>query len=236
MNPSGRRRTEVRQDAGPTVAQFMVLAWMDVGTRRCATPQGGFLECPDAQHIANRINQSPAWRSRPISLGRVKAMLQEFTRCGYLTGKQLKHRDEHGNWRSAPALRTFTRQFFLELGGPRLWEQLRTEGKQKIKRWRAAALQAGVTLKDFLNPGEILKPAAARLAKLSRRMRKPIERRHRVDPAAVRVGETYRKAWVNTVESLWMRHSEHAPPREKWSMVEIKDNATRITDKQFGLI
>ncbi|HTR01315.1 MAG TPA: hypothetical protein VMH83_15050 [Candidatus Acidoferrum sp.] len=168
LNDSGRRKRSEQIEAVFAVCGFLVAHWFQPDTRRCAMTNGHFLEVPDAQYIASRISRTAEWQSRgELSLARVYAALQNLDDAGYIKkSKQMREQLPTGEWISRPRLIAFTKQFFLDLGGLRLWRSVWAKGKRLVQDLRSHLVERdddapGETLAKYFNPGRLLSPRQA---------------------------------------------------------------------------
>lgn len=180
-NPLGNvyrgRRSESRE-AGIAVLQFLTANWLQLETRRCAMPGTEYLECPDVEYLSRVISRSPEWRGSRLSPGRIHAALNSLAEAGYICrSKQKRERLANGLWISSPKIISFTKKFFLELGGKRLWKLVLDTGKvkmDKIKQRLAKTLLPGENLgrylASYMAPGDVVSPKQARWL---RRIRPP---------------------------------------------------------------
>ena len=148
MNESGKRRRSEKREAMAAVIQYLIATDFDLSTRRCARRVGDNWVAPDADLIAKGISKTRAWAGKKrLSRARVWSILREFAKCGYITlGKQYKSQDGNGSWVSSPKVITFTQKFFKELGGRRLWQQVKRLGVDRINR---AVNPLGADLPEF---------------------------------------------------------------------------------------
>lgn len=163
------RRSESREST-IAVLQFLIANWFQLETRRCAMPGTDFLECPDVGYLARAISKSPDWRGSRLSVGRVYAALKSLVDAGYITrSKQKRQQLPNGSWISAPKITTFTRKFFLELGGKRLWRSVVHSGRLKLAKIRHRIKNTVMpgqdprhALGEYLNPPDLVSPKRAR--------------------------------------------------------------------------
>lgn len=236
MNESGRKRRTEAVEAMVTVIQFMVAKWFQLETRRCAAPGFEFLTVPDVSHIRNQINETRDWQNGYLSEDRITTVFSEFAKCGYITSHQLRKKKADGRWQATPALRTFTKKFFLELGGENLWGKIRKAGQKKVQRMKDVAAKLGLKLNEMLSPGWIVPPYIAR--KLQKHKQKPTYYAHtkpKKDPEEVRKSPEYQKTLHDKILALAMKNLSDGPPGTGWSAEECRDNAIRITDRIFGI-
>lgn len=239
MNKSGRRRRSCIREANVSLGQFMFTKWYQLETHRCATPGGYFLQVPDAKHLANKISESSDWKGVPISFDRINTIFSEWKKAGYITSKQKRLKNENGDWRGCPAIRTFTKKFFLELGGNYLLQEVKKAGTRKLKKIKAMVDVAGITLKEYLNPELIVKPKIVHFLRKS--SAKPnrqnlIPGAAKRDPEKIRQTKEYHQVYIDKVMELFTEHvPDDGPPSIRWSLEEVKDNARRITDKKFRI-
>lgn len=235
LNPSGRRRRSEIREAAITVGQFLLTQWFQLETNRCVFSGDLFLEVPTVEHLKNKISQSEHWQDSTISIGRINAVLSEWTAAGYITSKQRREKLKSGEWKCYPAIRTFTKKFFLELGGKKLWKKIKQAATKKLKKIQSCVDMLGITLKEYLNPGEILTPQQARQRRESNRKAAATYQTSKSDAAKVRASKAYKAVFVRKLFELFAAHPPDGPPGEAWSAAEIESNARRITDKQFKL-
>lgn len=236
MNESGRKRRTESIESMVSVTQFMIAKWFQLETRRCASPGFDFLTVPDVAHIRNQINETSDWASGYISEDRINTVFSEFNRCGYITSKQVHSKKADGTWKATPAIRTFTKKFFVELGGESLWKKIRKAGQDKVLKIKEFADRVGMKLNELLSPGWIVPPYIAR--KLQKTRSKPryfVHTEPKVDPNKVRQSAEYQVAMDDKLIELACQHPPDAPPGERWTPEECLDNAKRIINKQFGI-
>jgi len=247
LNSSGRRRrTEMRISAFPSVVNFLLINWFDLATRRCATPgdSGDYLQVPDNRHIQLKINELPDWKDAPISIDRVKKVIHDLKRAGYISKrKQKREQKPSGEWVFTPAVRAFTKKFFLELGGQSLWDLVILEGKRKAEIWAEKAKKAGKKLKKFLKPRRILPPKLVKLFKRKgagkpQNAPSPHAGISNIVDKRVRSSIEYINLLDHLLNDLRVLHQEGLAPADPgwWSDEEIRDNAVRIADKRFGIL
>ncbi|NIB44738.1 hypothetical protein HBA55_34480 [Pseudomaricurvus alkylphenolicus] len=168
MNDTGRgRRSEIRE-AMMAVMQYLFASDFKLDSRRCARrTEDGFHIAPDAKLIATDVSKSKAWKGKPaLSEGRVRTILTEFRRCGYI---QLSHQEKRhkatGDWESSPKVIQFTKRFFIELGGRKLWRSIAKLGTDRaerlLKKYRqldeataSAMMRAYFTLNGIFTPNQ----------------------------------------------------------------------------------
>lgn len=163
------RRSESRE-AGIAVLQFLTANWLQLETRRCAMPGTDYLECPDVHYLARAISRSPEWQGTKLSKGRIYAALRSLCEAGYISrSKQKREQLANGSWIAGPKITTFTKKFFLELGGKNLWRAVLKTGKLKLDKIRqrlAKTLYPGEdprrALGDYLAPRDVVSPKRAR--------------------------------------------------------------------------
>ena len=161
------RRSESRE-AGIAVLQFLTGKWLQLETRRCAMPGTEFLECPDVNYLANAISKSPDWQGKRLSKGRIYGALKSLCDAGYITrSKQKREQTAGGLWIASPKITTFTKKFFLDLGGKRLWRLVLKTGKLKLDKMRHRLAKAIIgndprALGDYLSPRDVVSPKRAR--------------------------------------------------------------------------
>lgn len=171
QNPSGRGRRSEAREAMVSVLQLLIANWFQLETRRCARPGLEYLEVPDIRHIALKISASKDWTgTRRMTVGRVQAIMSSLVEAGYITrSKQIRKQQATGEWIAAPKITTFTKQFFQDLGGKRLWRTVMKFGADKIKSickylddiqfrpfWHVDR-----RLAHYLNPGQVYSPRQA---------------------------------------------------------------------------
>jgi len=233
-NPSGRRRRSEAREASVSLAQFLFVHWFQLESRRCASPSGAYLQVPDVRHIARRITElSPEWRSRGVvcSRWRIQSIFEDWISCGYITSKQQRYKKPTGDWEGCPAVRTFTKKFFLELGGTNLWNKIQKQGARKLKRISGLISLAGMSLREYVSPGPCLSPRAAH-----RLGNKPWFFTQLDNSFKVRNSEPYKRYYTEIVISLGVRHMLEAAPPDKWSRAKVQAVARNVTNKQFGIL
>lgn len=241
LNPSGRRRRSEHREAMASLGQYMFTQWFQLETRRCATPGAYFLQVPEIKHLAGKIAQAPEWKGHKFSHGRIAAVFSGWAKAGYITSHQARKQKPTGEWEAAPAIRTFTKKFFMELGGQRLWNAVKKAGAHKLQKIQKYIDTQSITLREYLNPGPPVSPRKVNQLRQSHRKmdlsafpfskrRKPIDRN---SPA-------YQSVYTQKLFELYTQYGEDrppdypgGPPRKRWSPEEIHDNAQRIADKAF---
>lgn len=165
LNKTGRgRRSEIRE-AMAAVIQFLFAKEYQLDTRRCAKREKGYFKAPDADLIARQISQSKEWEGRPpLSVARVRAVLADFQKVGYIElSHQQRRQKATGEWQSAPKVIQFTKLFFLELGGRKLWSRVARTAKERADQvfegfrraneaTAKAAMKAHYTLSRIFSP------------------------------------------------------------------------------------
>lgn len=128
-----QRRSEIRE-AMESVLQYLVGEWFQLDSRACGKLKGDTMKVPDAEFIALEISRGESWKGRPpMSVWRVRAIIKQFEACGYFKlTKQRKFQHETGEWESGPKLITFTKKFFMELGGEALWKQVHKASLERV--------------------------------------------------------------------------------------------------------
>lgn len=178
LNSSGRRKRSERVEVCISVMQYLVTKWLDLATRRCARPGNkhgrpiqDYLAAPTAAHLASRISREGSWKgSAPLTVERVHLALQDLEAAGYITRlKQTRTMMDSGSWVGHPKIISMCRQFFEDLGGRKLWREIRAKGKERFGKmqgkWQHIMERAGTgmealktDLADYLNPGLVLSP------------------------------------------------------------------------------
>lgn len=245
MNPSGRRRRSDGCEPMVAVNQFMIAQWFQLGTRRCAVPSGFFLQAPDVEHIANKISKSKSWQGNRLSEERIHTVFSEFEKCGYMKSTQVKTKKTNGAWVSSPAVRLYTKKFFVELGGYSLWEKVRQSGHQQIEKIKPIAAMSGLTLKELLSADEIATPRKINYYKqlginanplfFSEKPKYKNSRVSDTNSAAIRETIEYKRVLAQKILELRFTHPPDDPRRTFWPPDERADNARRITDKIFNI-
>ncbi len=136
MNRSGCRRNSARREAMVAVIQYLLGKDFQLETRRCGRREGDYIVAPYAKLIARGISKSDEWQgTHEISPWRVRHVIQDFEACGYITRtKQQRRKKESGRWLPGPRMITFTKRFFLELGGKALLGRVMAAGKEKSEQ------------------------------------------------------------------------------------------------------
>ena len=183
-----RRRSEAREATIATL-QFLVANWLQLETRRCAMPGMDYMETPDVHYMARAISRSPDWSGSRLSPGRIFAALRSLVDAGYVTrSEQPKEQYRDGCWRAGPKITTFTRKFFQDLGGKRLWRLVVKSGRLKLEKMKHR-LQAAVAIPGedirqvlgrYLNPDGVVTPRVARWLRQLRPPDAPPDRPHLV--------------------------------------------------------
>lgn len=232
LNPSGRRRRSERREVMTSLAQYLFAQWFQVETRRCATPGGFFLQVPDIAHLARRIARSDEWGGQRLSVGRITAVFSEWEKSGYITSHQQREQKPSGEWVAAPAIRTFTKKFFVELGGQRLWNAVKKSGARKLKKIQAYIDAQGIRLRDYLRPGKPVSPRTANRLRVHQG-NPPQFPFHRRKPVIDRESAEYQRIFSDKIDQLFYQHGPDGPPADRWSPEEIHDNAQRIADAVY---
>lgn len=227
-NPSGRGKRSERLEAGVTVGQHMLCHWFQIETKWIATPQGDYMIAPTIKHMAKVITRETG---QYMSEWRVKRVLVDFRKAGYITSSQQRYEKEGGGYGGCPALRIFTKKFFLELGvgGRRLWDSLQKQAKVKVKRLKASLKKKGITPKEHWSLKPCYSPAAAK-----RRNKTPRATNKTADE--VRSSKAYEDSYSDTMSNMGIIHRIEAPPDEKWSLERLRHAVQYIVDKKFGLV
>ena len=245
-NPSGRRRRSEARESMVSLTQFLFAQWFQLETRRCAAPSGFFLQVPNVKHISNKITEkSPHWKRSKLSKGRIHAIFGEFERCGYIRSKQVNQHMPNGDWMPSPSIRTFTKKFFIELGGDKLWQSIRKGGQEKLEKIMPIVTMGGLTLKQFLKADEIATPARINEYKrfginanplfFSNKPKHHNAKQRGLNPASIRETIEYKRVFTEKCIELFQTHPPDDPRRVHWKEEERKDNARRITDKIFNI-
>lgn len=136
LNGSGRgRRSEIREAMAATV-QYLLAKDFNLESRRCARRSncGSHIIAPDAQLIATQVSKSWKGTGR-ISEARVRAVIGDFVKCGYITlSKQHRTKRDTGEWQASSKVITFTKAFFLDLGGKKLWRKILKESSERADK------------------------------------------------------------------------------------------------------
>lgn len=138
LNSSGRAKRLERREAIAAVVSVLLAKAFDLGTQRCAEKTtDGFTICPTAKTIRNWINRDKRWDdSNKITLVEVFNALIDLEESGYITrSKQYRRRDRQGEFVAAPKMITFTKRFFLEIGGASdwLWRRVRGQARGRLQ-------------------------------------------------------------------------------------------------------
>lgn len=234
QNPSGRARRSEKREAMTSLAQYLFPHWFQLETRRCAVPGGYFLQVPDIAHLARRISESVEWHGFRLSPGRVSAIFSEWQRAGYITSHQQREQLPNGEWRAAPAIRTFTKRFFSELGGQRLWNAVKKAGAKKLEKIRGYIDAQGICLRDYLRPGKAVSPRTVHQLRGSNKKFDfsafPFTKKAKpIDRSSV----AYKTALTEKLIELYAQYGPDGPPEYRWSPEEMQDNAKRIVDALF---
>lgn len=230
-NPSGRLKRSEKRETALSLGQFLFTKWVQLDTRRCAVSGGDYLQVPNVYHIARSISQK-GWNDEKLSCGRINDVFAEWNKVGYITSKQKRVKKENGKWSASPAIRTFTKKFFLELGGQKLWDDVRKAGVRKLKKLQAFADEAGMPLKEYLSPDWIVTPFMVKRLRLKSTR---IALKKQSKTAEARKLPEYKRYVADKAMELFTEHPPEAPPSERWSAAECEDNAKRIADKHFNI-
>lgn len=139
MNESGRsRRSEIRE-AMASVTQFLFAKEYQLDSRRCAKREGKIIKCVDIELVAKQISQSKKWnQGEQLSEARARSVIRDFKRCGYITlSKQQRTQRQTGEWQASPKVITFTKLFFLELGGKKLWRKIQKVSTERVNIFKS---------------------------------------------------------------------------------------------------
>lgn len=245
-NPSGRGRRSEARESMISLIQFLFAQWFQLETRRCAAPSGFFLQVPNVKHISNKISEkSPHWKRSKLSRGRIHTIFGEFERCGYIRSKQVNQRMPNGDWMPSPSIRTFTKKFFVELGGDKLWQSIRKDGKEKLEKMKQVVTMGGLTLRQFLKADEIAPPWKINDYKslginanplfFSNKPKYQNAKQRGLNSASIRETIEYKRVFTQKCIELFQTHPPDDPRRVKWDEKEIEDNARRISDKIFNI-
>lgn len=171
LNASGRRKRTERYETILAVCGFLTARWFQPDTRRCVMATEQFLEVPDVTYIAGEISRSAEWKGKArLSPARVYDAIGDLEAAGYVKrSRQAREPIEDGRWIARPKILAFTKQFFLDLGGKRLWQSVRVKGRRLVQDLRAhlafklgTVKAAAAALAHYLNPGRLLSPGQAR--------------------------------------------------------------------------
>lgn len=133
LNPSGsRRRSEAREALA--LIQWLIWEEMRLESRRCAyVDKDGDLCAADLRLLARQLSErSKEWGGGQYSYWRALRILREFERCGYIKRSSQHRYQVDGKWRSSTRYVTFTKAFFVELGGLALWAAVTEAGQKKV--------------------------------------------------------------------------------------------------------
>ena len=241
QNPSGRARRSEKREAMIALAQYLFPNWFQLETRRCAVPGGYFLQVPDIKHLAGRISDSNVWSGYRLSVGRVSTVFSEWQRAGYITTHQQREQSAEGDWRAAPAIRTFTKKFFVELGGERLWNAVKKAGAKKLEKIQRYIDTQGISLREYLRPGKAVSPRRVyQLRQTHTKFDFTAFPFHRKAKTVNRDSLEYQRLYSDKLIELFAQHGEDrppdypgGPPHRRWTVEEIHDNAKRIVDALF---
>lgn len=149
---SGRqRRTEACERL--TFVQALIWQDFDLMTRRCARVEDGDLVAPPVSMVAGQASSGAHdWRGGPqLSRFRGLRILAEFEQCGYIRRTDRRaYRDAEGRYQAAPRAITFTKKFFVELGGESLWRDVLQAGRDALQAARRALEVAGAEIRAGL--------------------------------------------------------------------------------------
>lgn len=135
---SGRRRRSEIREAMAAVMEYLISKDFQIDTRRCAKKCKGYTKAPGALTIANQVSKLKNWHGTgKLSKARVEAIIREFVACGYITLSHQQRRVINGNWTASPKVITFTKKFFLELGGRKLWKTVTQASQERLNRLKA---------------------------------------------------------------------------------------------------
>lgn len=151
MNETGRRRRSEAREAMQSLMQYLIFEEFQIESRRCARVDAdGDLVAPDLQLVARQLSASSTdWHGAPLSYWRVLRILRQFEKVGYIKRtEQYRYQDAHGGWCASTRAITFTKLFFLELGGQSLWNQVLEAGREKTRAAAVRFAAAGRNARD----------------------------------------------------------------------------------------
>lgn len=164
QNKTGRQRRSEAREAMASVVQFLFAKEFQIDSRRCAKSKGAYHQAVDMELVAKQISISGNWsRDAGLSEARVRSVVRDFQKCGYIKlSKQQKRQLDTGEWISSPKVITFTKEFFLELGGKKLWRKLMKLSKERAALIAAKLACAGSkTIKQYYELGFVVSPRQA---------------------------------------------------------------------------
>lgn len=145
-------RTE-RCEAIAAVVNDLVAKELNLESRRCARKNGLYTVVPQASLIAHRISQDSHWKREPMTISRVYRALVTLEEAGYITRtKQYRRHKSNGDWLPTPKMITFTKRFFLELGGKKLFKSIQGHARSAM----AMLEKSGVDIMQHFSAHEII--------------------------------------------------------------------------------
>lgn len=166
-----------------------------------------------------------------MSVYRVQRIFVQLRQTGYITSKQQRYHRADGPWRACPAVRTFTKKFFIDLGGKSLWKRLLKEGAVKLEKIKSFVLLSGMTLKEYVAPRTCLSPKA--VYHLGKR---PYFFNENDNKYKIRRSQAYQHSYTEAVVSIGCRHILDAAPPDKWTHARVQRAARYQVEKLFGLL
>ncbi len=133
--PARRRRSEIREIC--SIALWVYFSrWVALETRMTGTPGNhlgvDFREVPTVKQIAQQATR--AFPGKAISEVRVRRLLWELEDLGYISSHGQIREQKQGTWVAKPQVLSFTKQFFVQLGGNKLWKRVLKAGSTKLRQ------------------------------------------------------------------------------------------------------
>lgn len=176
LNKSGRRRRSEAREAMASVVQFLFAKEFQLDSKRCAKSKGSYHQAPDIELVAKQISGSGHWsKDSPLSEARARSVIRDFLKCGYIKlSHQQKQQRSTGEWVSSPKVITFTKQFFVELGGKKLWKQICKISSAYAEKVASVLAHKGDTaIKEYFALRAVLSPRQARFRPPDKPIPKP---------------------------------------------------------------
>ncbi|WP_346840145.1 hypothetical protein [Microbulbifer sp. SAOS-129_SWC] len=164
MNESGRQRRSESRERMASTAQGLFSREYQIDSRRCArvTPEGHV--APDMRLVALDISRKgKAWKGAPMSEARVRMTVREFVACGYIKlSHQQRRQMATGEWQASPKIITFTKKFFVELGGKGLWKKVLKASSDRAAQLLCKFQQDAEALARYFRIDRIFSPGQHR--------------------------------------------------------------------------
>ena len=140
--PRRGRRSEIREIC--SVALWTYFAnWVALETRMVGVPGQNLgepiREVPTVKQIASQATR--AFPGKKFSETRIRRLLWELEDHGYIKSHKQVRIQLEGTWVAKPKVFSFTKRFFVDLGGAKLWKHVRTAGQAKWRQIERRLLQ-----------------------------------------------------------------------------------------------